>query len=264
MFIVSAVVGVAVFAPVLSPKDPAEQNLKQRLLPPSFLGSGSPSYILGSDGLGRDVLSRLFHGARISLLVGFLAVAFSGTLGIFLGLLAGYFGGRFEMVLVAVADAQLALPYIILAIAIAATLGASLVNLIVVLTITGWVVFARVTRAEVLSIRRREFVEAARSIGATRWHIILHHILPNVLPTATVVATLQVSRMILMESALSFLGVGVPVKIPTWGAMLSDGRNYLPIAPWIATFPGLAITITVLGVNFLGNWLMDLMNPWRT
>ncbi len=260
--ILSAVIGTAVFAPLVSPRDPVEQNVRDRLSPPCFGRSGC-SYPLGSDHLGRDVLSRLFYGARITLLVGFASVVFAGTLGFFLGLLGGYMGDRVETAVVSVADAQLALPYVLLAIAIVATLGPSLVNVIVSLTITGWVVFARVTRAEVLSVARREFVEAARSIGATDVHIILRHVLPNVLPTATVIATVQIARMILMESALSFLGVGVPVTTPTWGAMLNDGRDYIVQASWIATYPGLAITVTVLGVNFLGNWFRELMNPWR-
>jgi peptide/nickel transport system permease protein len=261
--VLGAVIVIAAAAPLISPRDPNEQNLRERLEPPAFTNSESASYALGSDHLGRDVLSRLCHGARISLLVGFAAVACAGTLGVLMGLSAGYFGGILETGVVAVADAQLALPYIVLAIAMAATLGPTLTNVILALTITGWVVFARVARGETLSVSARTFVEAARSIGATDRHIILRHILPNVMPTITVVATVQVARMILMESALSFLGVGVPVDTPTWGAMLSDGRNYLREAPWIATFPGLAITTTVVGVNFVGNWLRELMNPWR-
>jgi peptide/nickel transport system permease protein len=263
VLVLGTVIVMAAVAPLIAPRDPNAQNLRERLTPPAFTSLDSSSYALGSDHLGRDVLSRLYYGARISLLVGFAAVACAGALGVLLGLSAGYFGGILETGVVAVADAQLALPYIVLAIAMAATLGPSLANVIIALTITGWVVFARVARAETLSVSARTFVEAARSIGATDRHILLRHILPNVIPTITVVATIQVARMILMESALSFLGVGVPVDTPTWGAMLSDGRNYLREAPWIATFPGFAITITVVGVNFLGNWLRELMNPRR-
>ena len=262
--IVGSVVIAAMFAPFISPRDPTQQNLKERLLAPSLTGRPGPSYPLGSDHLGRDVLSRILYGARISLLVASAAVACAGTTGVLLGLAAGYRGGGLEMAIVAVADAQLALPFVILAIAVAGTLGPSLANVIGVLVVTRWVIFARVTRAEVLSVSRREFIDAARSLGARDSHIVLRHVLPNVMPTAIVVATLQIARFIITESALSFLGVGVPVQTPTWGAMLSDGRNYLQQAPWIATFPGIALTVTVIGVNFLGSWFRELMNPWRT
>jgi peptide/nickel transport system permease protein len=251
----------AVFAPELSPTDPIKNNLLERLTPPMWSVGGTSSYPLGTDTLGRDVLSRLLYGARISLLVGVSAVAMSSVLGISLGLIAGYYGGWLDDVLMRLGDIQLAFPILVLAIAVLAVLGASLGNVILVLGISGWITFARLARGETLSLKAREFVEAARAIGVPDRCILWQHILPNVLSSITVVATFSVARVIIAEASLSFLGLGVPPPTPSWGAMLDEGRNYLTTAWWLALFPGLAILILVLGINLVGDWVRDILDP---
>lgn len=250
----------AILADVIAPAPPQVQDLEARLDPPLWLG-GTERHLLGSDHLGRDILSRVMHGARVSLAVGFAAVALSGTVGVTLGLLAGYFGGWWERVIMRAADVQLAIPSLVLAIAVVAVLQPSMINLIVVLAITTWVAFARVVRSEVLSLREAVFVEAARVIGATDRRIIALHILPNVAASIIVIASLMLANMILFEAALSFLGLGVPPPTPTWGRMVFDGLDYVVIAWWVPMFPGLAVMLTVLGVNLLGDWLRDALDP---
>jgi peptide/nickel transport system permease protein len=216
---------------------------------------------LGTDHLGRDILARIIYGSRIALVVGLAAVLISGVLGMIIGLAAGYFGGRLDDFLMRLADVQLAFPFILLAIAVIGVLGPSLRNIIIVIGVSSWVVYARVVRGEVLSIREREFVHAAVALGSRPWRVLLTHVLPNTFTPWLVVATLDMARVIVIESALSFLGLGVQPPTPTWGGMLADGRVYLSTAWWLATFPGLAILVTVLGINLFGDGLRDTLDP---
>lgn len=259
--IIGSVVLLAAAGPFAFPGDPIEQRLAQALTPPFWLERGTLQTPLGTDHLGRDVWTRMIHGARISLLVGVAGALLGGTVGVLAGVTAGYYGGRVDTVIMRLVDLHLAFPLILLALAIAAILGPSLRNLIIVMAITTWMIYARVVRGVTLSLREREFVLAARAVGANDLRIMARHVLPNLLAPVLVIGTLEVARVILMESALSFLGVGVPPPTPTWGRMLSEGRDYLTVAPWIATFPGLAIMITVLGVNLLGDGMRDLLDP---
>jgi peptide/nickel transport system permease protein len=251
----------AVLAPVVSPADPLLQDVSVRLKPPTLEGGDGQAHLLGTDHLGRDILSRLIYGARISLAIGISAVAVAGTLGTLIGLVAGYRGGRVDDLCMRLTDTMLAMPFILLALAVIAVLGSSLRNIIFVLGITSWVSYARVVRAEVLTLRTREFVAAAQALGGQGTRIIFRHLLPNVLTPVIVIATLEVARMIILESALSFLGLGVQPPTPTWGGMLADGRAYLSTAWWLATFPGLCIMLSVLGINLLGDWLRDVLDP---
>jgi peptide/nickel transport system permease protein len=251
----------AVLAPVVSPADPLLQDVSVRLKPPTLEGGDGQAHLLGTDHLGRDILSRLIYGARISLVIGISAVAVAGTLGTLIGLVAGYRGGRVDDLCMRLTDTMLAMPFILLALAVIAVLGSSLRNIIFVLGITSWVSYARVVRAEVLTLRTREFVAAAQALGGHGTRIIFRHLLPNVLTPVIVIATLEVARMIILESALSFLGLGVQPPTPTWGGMLADGRAYLSTAWWLATFPGLCIMLSVLGINLLGDWLRDVLDP---
>lgn len=258
--IVLAVIVIALFASVIAPYDPGSQELSRSLSPPAWLG-GPPGALLGTDNLGRDIFSRIVYGSRVSLIVGLSAVAIAGTLGFVLGLLAGYYRGWVDSLIMRVADFQLSVPFIVLAIAVLGIIGPSLPNLILVLGITSWVSYARVVRSEVLSLRESEFVVAAHSIGASGLRIIWFHIRPNVMASAVILGSLEVARMIISEAALSFLGLGIPPSTPSWGGMVADGRNYLDSAWWIAAFPGTAIVITVLGINLLGDWLRDTLDP---
>jgi peptide/nickel transport system permease protein len=257
-----ALVGLtALAAPWIAPYDPRDQVLERRLLPPAWQARGTWAFPLGCDHLGRDILSRLVYGSRISLLVGLTAVAISGILGVSLGLLAGYYGGRLDTVVMRLVDVQLAFPFILLAITVVAVLGAGLRNVVVVLGVAGWMVYARLVRGEVLALREREFVVAARALGVPNRTIIPRHLLPNVLTPVIVVGTFSVATNIITEASLSFLGLGVEPSIPTWGAMLADGRAYIGRAWWLTTLPGLAILVTVLAINLLGDWLRDRFDP---
>ena len=251
----------AVAAPLLAPVDPTIQEVTQRLKPPGWGTPDGRINLLGTDHLGRDILSRLIYGARISLVIGLSAVALAGTLGTLLGLVAGYRGGRVDDLIMRATDTMLAMPFILLALAVIAVLGSSLRNIIFVLGITSWVSYARIVRAEVLTLRTREFIVATLALGSGGRRIVFRHLLPNVLTPVIVIATLEVARMIILESALSFLGLGVQPPTPTWGGMLADGRAYLSTAWWQATFPGLSIMLTVLGINLLGDWLRDILDP---
>jgi peptide/nickel transport system permease protein len=262
--IVLAVAFCALGAPFLALHDPNEQSLRRRLIPPAWAGKGTWEYPLGTDHLGRDIFSRAIYGSRVSLTVGFSAVLISGTLGVLLGLIAGYYGGTIEAIIMRLVDIQLAFPFILLAISVVAVVGAGVKNVIIVLGIAGWMVYGRIVRGEVLSVKEREFVVAAKAVGVRDSLILFRHILPNVLTPVIVVATFSVANVIILEAALSFLGVGVEPTIPTWGGMLADGREYISTAWWLATFPGLAIMFTVLGINLIGDWLRDILDPRLT
>ena len=253
--------GAAIAAPRIAPWDPGRQMLAKRLRPPAWQARGLREHPLGTDHLGRDILSRILYGGRISLGVGVSAVTLSACLGVSLGLLAGFHGGRTDALIMRVVDVFLAIPYILLAMGVVFALGPSLLNVILVMAVTRWVQFARIVRADVLSLREREFVAGARARGNRSLRLLLRHVLPNALTPIIVVATLELAFMIIYESALSFLGLGVQPPTPTWGWMLSDGRNYVATAWWLATFPGLAIMLTVLAVNLLGDWLRDALDP---
>jgi peptide/nickel transport system permease protein len=263
LVLVVLVVLVALLAPVLSPHDPAKQNIVYRLKPPFWAEEGSMEYPLGTDSVGRDVLSRVIFGSRISIFVGLVATAASALVGVSLGLIAGFMGGRTDSVISRVGDVQQAIPFLVLAIAVAAMLGPGLFNLILVLVITTWVTFFRVVRGEVLSVREEQYVLGAQSIGVSNIRIMLRYILPNVAASIIVIATLLVANMIIFEASLSFLGLGVPSSIPTWGRIVADGREYIADEWWIALFPGLAILITVMGINLLGDWLREDLDPKR-
>ena len=262
--VVVAVLVLAVAAPWVTSWDPIEQDIPSRLQAPGSVHASGRVHLLGTDHLGRDLLARIVFGARPALLVGFAAVAISGLLGLVLGLVSGYFGGRVDDVFMRLADIQLAFPFILLAIAVIGVLGPSLPVIIVVIGVSSWVVYARVVRSEVLSIREREFVQAAHALGVRDVRILLRHVLPNALTPWLVVATLDMARVIVIESALSFLGLGVQPPTPTWGGMLADGRVYISTAWWLATFPGLAILLTVLGINLFGDGLRDTLDPRLT
>ncbi|WP_219211832.1 ABC transporter permease [Variovorax boronicumulans] len=259
--VVLVVVISALFAPWLVPFDPADQDIMQRMLPPLARSDTGALHLFGTDALGRDLLSRLIVGSRVSLLVGVASVLISGVLGVVLGLLAGYDDRHLGRVLMGVADVQLAVPFLVLALAVVAVLGPSLFNLVLVLGVTSWVQFARIVRAEVLVLREREFVQAAQALGASGARLMFRHLLPNVMSSVIVIGSMQVGKMILFEASLSFLGLGVPSDIPTWGGMIADGRTYVSTEWWLSAVPGLAIFITVVGINLLGDRLRDLLDP---
>ena len=261
LVLVGLVAAMAIAAPFLSPHDPAAQNIANRLQPPFWDQSGSFQHPLGTDSVGRDILSRVLYGSRISLVVGLTATVASGLLGVSMGLVAGYLGGSSDSVISRVGDVQQAIPFLVLAIAVAAMLGPGLVNLLLVLVLTTWVMFFRVVRGEVLSVREEPYVLSARAIGCTHGRIMLRYILPNVAASIIVIATLLVASMIIFEASLSFLGLGVPSDVPTWGRIVADGREYVASEWWIAFFPGLAILITVMGFNLLGDWLREALDP---
>ncbi len=259
MFLV--VVVAAVFAPLISPYDPLEQNLRDNKMPPAWNAEGRWDHPFGTDNLGRDTFSRILYGTRVSLTVGFFGVLIAGTLGLVFGAIAGYAGGRLDDVIMGVVNLVLSLPYLLFVVFIAAILGRSLLNVILIFGITDSPIFARVTRGEVLRIRESGYVESAVSAGA-RWpRIVFDHILPNLIGPLITLATFEMSRMIFYEAGLGFLGLSVPPTVPSWGNMLASGRKYLTSSPWIAAFPGLAIMFTSLGMNLLGDWLRDVLDP---
>jgi len=256
--VVVALVGLAALsAPVLTRHDYREQQLSKALLPPFWMHGADPAHPLGTDQLGRDLWSRIVHGARTSLLVGVGGVGLAGFLGVTLGLVAGFWGRWVDDVVMRLVDVQLSFPPIFLVVAIMAVIGQSLLNVVLVLGVVTWVQYARVVRGSTLAIREREFVEGARALGAGTARLLLRHVLPNVLPPTLVIATVNVSSLILAEAALSFLGLGVRPPTPAWGSMLAEGREVFRIAWWNAVFPGLAILVAVLGINLLGDGLDD-------
>jgi peptide/nickel transport system permease protein len=255
----------AAFAPLLAPHDPTEQSLLARLQPPTWVEEGSPEYPLGTDHLGRDVLSRILFGGRVSLAIGFFAVVIGSLLGSVAGLLAGYFASWADESIMLLADIQLALPFVLLAIAVIAVVGVSPdplpPSLVVVVGISGWMTYARVCRGVVFSLKEREFIQAVRALGGSDVRVLFRHLLPNVLSPLVVVASLDLARLIILESTLSFLGLGIQPPNPSWGGMLGEGRQYLDTAWWISTFPGLAIMVTTLAISRGGDWLRDVLDP---
>jgi len=260
-FILLVVIGAAIFAPYVAPHDAARQSLIRRFTPPVWAHGGNTAYLLGTDQVGRDILSRIIHGARISLIVGIAAVLVSLTVGVTLGLLSGFLEGRVDTVIMTVVDVTLSFPQLLLALAFVAALGPSLVTIIVVLGLTGWERYTRVVRAEVLALREKDFVEAARAMGASPTRLLLGHLLPNTFSSIIVMSTLQVAQAILQEAALSFLGVGTGSAYPTWGQMIALGRDFVSVAWWLPTFPGLAILLTVLAINLVSDRLRDALDP---
>lgn len=255
--ILGVVITVGIAAPLVAPHSPTQIDLASALRPPRGIGGANSSYLLGTDQLGRDVLSRIIYGARVSLMIAVSAVAMAALIGVALGVIAGYYGGRVDDVLMRLADIQLAFPAVILAIIVAATLGGGMRNLVIVLGVIGWTTFARVARGSTLSERKKQYVEAAMTVGCSDVRIMFRHILPNLASPLLVVAAFTVAQMVLWEAGLSFLGLGVPPPQASWGSMLADGRSQLATAWWMATLPGIAIAITILGINLVGEWLRE-------
>jgi peptide/nickel transport system permease protein len=249
-------VAIAVGAPLLTSHDPLAGDFAASLRPP-----GSPGHPLGTDQLGRDLLARVLYGARIALFIGLCTVAVTAVVGGLVGLVAGFFGGWPGTVLMRLADVQLSFPFILLALTINAIVGLGLRNIILSLSAAGWVVYARVVRGEVLSVRQREYVQAAAALGTGGSRLLFRHVLPNVAPSIVIVASLQFSQFIVAEAAISFLGFGVQPPTPAWGSMLSESRDFLYVAWWLAACPGAALALTALGINLVGDWLRDVLDP---
>jgi peptide/nickel transport system permease protein len=251
-------VGLALTAPLIAAHDPLRGDLEQRLLPP-----GTDGHWLGTDALGRDVVARLLHGARVSLIVGVVAVGLAGSIGVLIGLGIGYRGGWLDAVVTRIVDVQLSFPFLALALAIAAVLGASLRGVIITLAVSSWVLYARLVRGEVLAVKEMDFVQAARGLGSPAWRTMLRHVLPNVVGPAIALGSLEAGRLIVAESALSFLGYGIQPPVPAWGNMLAEGKDYMAKAWWLTVWPGLAVGLTGLATNLLGDWLTDVLDPRR-
>ncbi len=261
VFIMLLLLASAIFAPLVAPHSPTSADIRARNTPPAWISGGSTQHLLGADQQGRDVLSRVIYGARISMTVAAIAISTSLLIGTSLGLLSGYFGGLIDDIIMRLVDINLAMPLILVALVLVIVFGQSFLLLIVILGLFAWSGYARQVRAETLQLRDKEYVLAARISGASAGRILWKHLLPGVIPTITVLASLQVGSLILTEAILSFLGAGVPPPTPSWGSMVADGRNYLATAWWIAIFPGVAIFLTVLAFNFMGDWLRDFMDP---
>ena len=256
LLLAALAVVAALGAPLLAPHDPVTADFAQGLKPP-----GTPGHPWGTDQLGRDLFSRVLYGARIALFIGLCTVLLTAVAGGLVGLLAGFFEGWAGAVLMRLADVQLSFPFILLALTINAIVGLGLRNIILSLAAAGWVVYARVVRGEVLSVKQREYVQAAAALGMGRHRILFRHVLPNVAPSIIIVASLQFSQFIVAEAAISFLGFGVQPPTPAWGSMLSEGRDFLYVAWWLAAFPGAALALTALGINLVGDWLRDILDP---
>jgi len=251
----------AMFASYVAPYNPIKGSLSKRLKPPVWVTGGSMDHLLGTDKMGRDILSRIIYGARVSLAVSLVAIVVAGTIGTALGLMAGYFGGRLDTMIMRLVDISLALPTILLALVLVAAVGSSFGTVITVIAVILWARYARQVRGETLSIKSHDFIARARVSGASHLRIMLRYIFPNVVNSLLVLATLQVGAVILLESTLSFLGAGIPRPAPAWGVMVADGRELIVVAWWVALFPGLAIMLTVLALNLLGDWLRDHLDP---
>lgn len=255
------ILGGAACAPWISPYDPLAVDIQHRLGPPAWMGGGTRTHVLGTDQIGRDLLSRMIYGGRVSLIIGVAAVLISSSVGVLLGLAAGYLAWRVDWAIMTVINVMITFPFVLLALAVIAVLGPSLVNMIIVLGVADWPLYARVIRAETMAIREREFIMASRALGTSHLRIVFHQILPNLVSLIVVIATLQVARVIILESFLSFLGLGVQPPTPAWGNMLGEGRLYMLNSWWIAAFPGLAIFTTTLAINLMGNALRDWLDP---
>lgn len=264
LLIVVGVSLLAIFAGSVSPHDPYDQEVVNRLKPPVWAEGGSPEHLLGTDPVGRDVLSRLIHGGRISLATGVASVIIAAVIGVVLGLMGGYYGGKLDSVINNLVNVMMAFPFMLLALTAVAVMGPNFRNIVIVLGATGWPIYTRVVRAETYHLKALEFVVAARAMGFSSLTIVAKHIFPNLINTLIVTSSLEVARMIIQESFLSFLGLGVQPPTPSWGGMLGEGRTYMLTHPWLATFPGIAIFVTTLGINLLGDGLRDLLDPHRT
>ena len=259
--IIVAFVAAAVLAPLVSPGDPYAQSLRNRFKPPVWEERGVWAHPLGTDRLGRDMLTRILYGARVSLAVGALAVLLASAVGATVGLVAGYYGGRVDALLMRITDATLSFPVILLALILAVTVGPSFTNVVIAISVILWARYARVIRGEVLTLMELDFIAQARIAGAGAWRIITRHLAPNTLNTLMVLVTLQVGYVIIVEAALSFLGAGIPPPTPAWGSMIAEGREFVTSAWWVSLLPGLAIMLVVLAFNLLGDWLRDTLDP---
>lgn len=259
--IIAVFVLVAILAPLLSPADPHEQALRNRFKPPVWEEGGSWKYALGTDRLGRDMLSRIIWGSRVSLAAGVLAVLLASAFGASVGLVAGYYGGRVDAALMRMTDATMSFPVILLALILAVTVGPSFTNVVVAISVILWARYARVMRGQVLTLMQLDFIAQARIAGAGAWRIITRHLFPNTLNTLVVLVTLQIGYVIILEASLSFLGAGIPPPTPAWGSMIAEGREFVTSAWWVSMFPGLAIMLVVLAFNLLGDWLRDTFDP---
>jgi len=259
--VLSLLVLTAIFAPILAPYSPIAPVLKERLLPPFFADGGSSAHILGTDLLGRDIMSRVIHGTRVSLSVSLLVIFITSSIGTILGIIAGYMGGRTDTILMRITDVTLAFPIILIALLLAVILGPSFKTVVLAISIIGWAPYARLIRGEALKVSQADFVAQARIIGSSSMRIMTRHIFPNVVNPLIVMATLMVGLVILLEASLSYLGAGIPPPTPSWGSMVSDGRNLIDTAWWISFFPGLTIGLVVLSGNFLGDWIRDKLDP---
>ncbi len=261
ILIITVMFAMAIFAPLLAPYSPIDQSLREKLLPPFWVDGGAMDHILGTDQFGRDVLSRLIYGARVSLLVALLALTAGGGVGLLIGILSGYIGGALDNLLMRLVDAAFTFPAILFALLLAVTMGQGLPTLVIAISLLLWASFARVIRSEVLTLRQRDFVALAKVRGCSSLRIMLTHILPNVMNTFMVLVTLNIGVVIIAEASLSFLGAGIPPPTPTWGLMISEGRGRIADAWWVALIPGIAITLLVLSVNLFGDWLRDRLDP---
>jgi peptide/nickel transport system permease protein len=261
VLVIATMLCMAIFAPLLAPHSPIDQTLPDKLLPPFWLEGGSTNYILGTDAYGRDILSRLIYGARVSLIVAALALTAGGGVGLTVGIVAGYMGGVVESILMRLVDAAFTFPAILFALLLSVTMGQGLGTLIIAISLLLWASFARIIRGEVLALKHRDFVALAKVRGCSELRIMLTHILPNVLNTFMVLVTLNIGVVIIAEAALSFLGAGIPPPTPTWGLMVSEGRGRIAEAWWVSLIPGLAITALVMSVNLFGDWLRDRLDP---
>jgi peptide/nickel transport system permease protein len=261
LFILFTLIVIAISAGWIAPHSPVEGSLRITMLPPAWMEGGNSKYLLGTDRFGRDVLSRLIYGARVSMSVAFLAIAVTAAIGTLIGLIAGYLGGRVDTVLMRLADIGLSMPGILIALILAVVLGPSFRNVILIVLIVLWPQFARQVRGEALSIKEQDFVILAKSMGVSSWKIMWRHIFPNVTPSLLVLATLNVGYVVILEATLAFLGVGIPPPNPSWGVMISEGREYLETAWWVSFFPGIAIGFTVFALNMTGDWVRDKLDP---
>jgi ABC-type dipeptide/oligopeptide/nickel transport system permease subunit len=261
LFCIAGIVALCFLSPLFLQHDPMAANLRSRLTAPEWFSKGLSGHVFGCDALGRDVLARLFIGGRTSLLISLSVVIITTFFGLVLGLVSGYYGSITEMILMRICDVMVSIPSLLLAICVVAVMGSSIPNLIIVLSITGWIMMARVVRSTALAIRDSEYIKAARVLGMPNYKIIFKEVFPNVLSPVITTATQAFGSMLLTEASMSFLGLGVPIPAPSWGAMISDGREYIGTAPWVVIVPGVLLMLTVLAFNFMGDGMTDIFNP---